>query len=79
MKITVEENLSALSSSLHHELGVIVLWVEFTRRSNPLTIHVRPHQTTPVIAHNNPVGVQHWNNLKDKGVSQQSCVVLIAD
>lgn len=79
MHITVKEYFSTLERTLHHELGMIVHWEEFTGAADPLAVHVGTHKTTSVIANDDSVWILHGNNFEDKCVSEQFGLWIIAD
>ncbi len=79
VKITVKEYFATFQSPLHHEFCVVVDWVKFTRRPNPLTVHIRTHKIASVVAHNHTIWVLHWYDFEHKGVSQKTSLLVVAD
>lgn len=79
VKVTIKEYITAFQRTLHHELRVVVDWVEFWRWADPLSIEVVAHERTSVVTDNNAVRIQHWHNLEDKSAAQELSMVVIAN
>jgi len=77
--ITIKKDLATLQRPLHHQLCVIVLGEKLAGATDPLPVHVGPHQATTVVAHNYAIWILHGNNLENKSVSEKLCIFLIAD
>ena len=70
MNITVEEDVSALKSLSHHHLCWAVLWALFHAWSNPLPIEIQSTQWASIVTNDNTIWIKHWNDFKDKVISQ---------
>lgn len=56
---------------LYH-LGVIDAWVELLVWFNPLSVKIDASQVAPCVSIDDPVRVEHGNDLEDKVVPQDS-------
>jgi hypothetical protein len=64
MEVAEKEDFSGLLSLLHHQLGMVINWIELGARANPLPIQILADQGTSVVAHDYAVRVQHRNDLE---------------
>jgi hypothetical protein len=71
VEVAEEEDFSGLQGLLHHELGVVVDGVETSTGGSPLPIEVLPHQGAAVVAYDDSIGVQHWDDLYYIRVTQE--------
>lgn len=79
MEVTEEKDLSRLLSFLHHQFCVVVDWVQLGAASYPLSVQVLPDQGASVVANDDTIWVEHWNDLEDVVVSQEASLLFVAD
>jgi hypothetical protein len=36
-----------------------------------------PHQSAPVVSHNDPVWIQKWNNFEDKSIPEEQGLLIL--
>jgi len=75
--VDVKENFSRLQSAFHHQLRVIVDWVELGRAGDPLPIQVHSHKRASVVSNNDTIWILHGDNLKNKSVSKKFRVLAV--
>ena len=79
MEIAEEEHFTGLLGFFHHQLRVVVNWVQLGAGTDPLTVEVLADQGAPVVAHDDSVRVQHGDDLEDIRVSEELRLFVIAD
>ena len=66
MQINDQKNLAILLKLLDHLLKTINTRLHLPTGLNPAPIKINPREITPSIPINNPVWIQHWDNLENK-------------
>jgi len=77
--VAVEENLSRLQSSFHHELRVVVDGVELGRARYPLAVQIDSHERAPIVTNDYTIRVLHRDNFENKGVPKKLGLLTIAN
>ena len=70
MVVTVEQDVAGVLGLAHHHFCGEVFWTLLLTWRYPLSIQIKSAETTAVVAHDDPVWVQHWNNLEYKIIAQ---------
>lgn len=78
MYIHKQLNFSALKRLFDHVFESIDFWRGFHGRVEPLPVEVVSSQTASVVAGDDTIWVQHWDNLKHVLISQSASVWVLA-
>lgn len=78
VKVAEEKYVSALKRFFHHEFSMVQNRKLFTTGTNPLSVQVLTYQATPIIADNNTIWVQHWDDLKNECVAKELGLLFVA-
>mmetsp|Transcript_21458 Transcript_21458/g.50481 ORF Transcript_21458/g.50481 Transcript_21458/m.50481 type:complete len:317 (-) Transcript_21458:2470-3420(-) len=70
VQVAEHNNLALATEALEEQLGVVHGWVEQRGRDTPLSVEVVSTETASIVAHDHPVGVQHWHSQKHKSQPQ---------
>ena len=69
MEVAEEKDITALQSTLHHQLRMVIDRVEFAGRADPLPVQVLAHERAAIVTNDDAIRVQHWYDFENKGVS----------
>ena len=72
MDVTDQEDFTILLEFLNQHLGMIDAWVQLFVRLYPLAVQVHTGEIASGVSIYDSVRVKHWDDLKDKVVSQDS-------
>lgn len=79
MHVAVEKYVSRFKRSFHHQFSVIINRVELARATHPLSVKVRTHERTSVVADNNSIWVLHRDYFENKSVAKELSVGVFPD
>jgi hypothetical protein len=79
MKVTVEEDGSAIECLSYHLFDCTILRKQSGGRGNPLSIKVVARERRPIVAYNYAIRIYHGNYFEDKALSEIDCASIIAN
>ena len=79
VQVTIENYVSFIPELTYQFLDCKVHWVNYAARSFPSSIKVLSRQGTSIISIDHSVGIQYWNDLEHKMVTQSFGLRCMAD
>ena len=67
--VTVEQDITRVLRLSHHDLGCKVLRTLLHGGSLPLPIQIEPGQRGSIVAHDDAIGIEHWNDFENEVVA----------